>query len=106
MNKIKIQFKDISKLKEFDRAGYHYTCVKADVENNIYLYKMEHIDEPYSYSQYELVVGVKQKNIDGSVVYTYPQSSLFGSYGWYICGTEEMCQDRINSRISQILERR
>ena len=97
---------DIKTLKKFKKNGYNYTCVKADVENNIYVYKMEHIGEPLPYSQYELVIGKKAKQPNGDTVYIYPSSSQFGTYGWYICGTEEMCRDRINSRISQILKRR
>lgn len=97
---------DIRTLKKFKRYDYNYTCVKADVENNIYVYKMEHIEEPIPYSQYEVVVGVKAKQPDGSTVYVYPSSSQFGVNGWYICGNEEVCQEKINEKVCDILEKR
>ena len=98
-----IKFKDISTLKEFNKNGYHYTCVKADVENNTYVYKMEHIGEPLPYSQYELVRGIKGKQPSGETFYYYPSDERFGTYGWYICGNEETCQERIASKISELL---
>ena len=96
-----IKLKDISTIKEFKRYDYNYTRVK-DFGNNIYLFKMEHINEPLPYSQYELVKGEKKTNTDGSVVYIYPSSSHFGTNGFYICGTEEYCQRRINERLNQL----
>ena len=67
---------------------------------------MEHIDEPIPYSQYEVVVGVKAKQPDGSTVYVYPSSSQFGVNGWYICGNEEVCREKINEKVCDILEKR
>lgn len=101
-----IYYTDIKNNKKFKKNGYNYTCVKADVVNNIYIYKMEHIDEPIPYSQYELIIGVKRKQPDGSTVYVYPSDEQFGIYGWYICGNEEVCREKINEKICDILEKR
>lgn len=98
-----IYYTDIRNIKNFKKNGYNYTCVKADVENNTYVFKMEHIDKPLPYFQYELIIGVKRKQPDGETVYVYPSDEQFGTYGWYICGNEETCQERIASKISELL---
>ena len=100
----KIDYRDISLIKEFNKNGYHYTCVKADVENNIYLYKMEHIGEPLPYSQYELIYPPKRKNSDGTIVRRFPNSEEFGTYAWYICGTEESCWKRIAEKVKVMVD--
>lgn len=97
---MKIFSKDIKERKEFDRIGYHYTQVKADNENHIYLYEMKHNDPNVKipYSQYELVKGKKHTNPDGNIVYSYPGDEDFGTYGWYICGPKEMCLSEIEQK--------
>lgn len=75
--------KDISEEKEFSfgsdtlKQKYCY-----DEEKHIYVY------ERYNHNGrlfgYELVKGKKYKNNDGSIVYTYPSSSDFGTYGYFI----------------------
>ena len=104
MEKIEAYYKDIFDLTEFNKNGYHYSQVIADRGNNIYIYKMEHIGEPLSYCQFELVRGIKRKNPDGTVVNTYPSTENFGTYAWYICGTEESCWKRIAEKVKVMVD--
>ena len=101
----KIFYKDITEKKEFDRVGYHYTCIKSDNENHIYLYEMHHIDKELEmpYMEYELVKGVKKKNPDGNIVYAYPNDEQFGTYGWFICGKKEYCKQKINEKYRSLV---
>ena len=100
MANFKFNCKDIKDKKEFDRIGYHYTCVK-EYGNNIYLYKMERIDKtiPQYYPIYELVKGITHKNPDGSIVHKYPNDEQFGIYGYTIMGTEKQCKKNINEKL-------
>lgn len=88
--------------KEFDRAGYHYTCVRADDRRHIYLYKMtDGSSRPTEL--YELVKAVKHKNPDGNVVYRYPTSEEWGLYGWTIWGYPETCKLKIEEKWSNLV---
>ena len=69
----KIFKKDISGLKEFRKFGDLFTQVES-FGDNIYLYDRG--------SCYELVKGRKSKNPDESIVYVYPSSEDFGTYGY------------------------
>lgn len=91
----------IQEKKEFNRIGYHYKQV-MDYGDNIYLYKMTPTNFKLNYSQYELVIGVKRRQPDGSVVYVYPSDEQFGTYGWYICGPEDRCQASIQELLCGI----
>lgn len=91
---------DIKDKKEFDRIGYHYTQVRADDEHHIYLYEMKHTDPEVKipYKQYELVKGRKHVNPDNSISFAYPCDEDFGTYGWYICGSQEKCIREIEQK--------
>lgn len=93
---------DIKDKKEFTRIGYRYTQVKAYDEHHIYLYRMERMEKPLPYYQYELVKGVKRKNPDGNIVYVYPTDEQFGQYGWYICGGLEKCSREISRKMADL----
>lgn len=92
---------DIKDKIEFDRAGYHYKRVYEDSTNRIYVYQLF---TGALYSQYEVVKGKKKKQPDGTDVYIYPGDEDFGVYGYYICGTEEKCQEQIKKRITDLME--
>lgn len=92
---------DIRDKKEFNRAGYHYTQVRADDEKHIYLYEMVPIDFDTPHKHYEVVKGIKRKNPDGSIVWMYPSDEMFGVYGYYICGPEDYCRKKIAARWEQ-----
>ena len=93
-------FKDIKETEEFEKFGDVFTKVFADDENHIYVFKREREDKSLKTFSYEVVKGIKTKNPDGSIVYIYPPSDKFGSYGYYIFGTtEKYCKDRIEYRI-------
>lgn len=87
----------ISEFKEFTRAGYHYT--KISDKDNTYLF---HLDGS---SGYELMIGKKAKQPDGSVVYVKPGDEDFGTYGWYLCGSLNniyIALDRIKTKHPEI----
>lgn len=74
---------DISEKKEFTFDGdtlkqkYCY-----DEDKHIYVY--ERYNHRGRLFGYELVRGVRHKNPDGSIVYLYPCSEQFGTYGYFI----------------------
>lgn len=78
-----IYTKDISEKLEFkfgeDTLKQLY-C--ANEEQHIYVYeRYNHAGRLFAY---EVVRGKKRKNPDGSIVYSYPSSEDFGSYGLFI----------------------
>lgn len=99
---MKIFATSIKDRKEFNRAGYHYTCVRADDRQHIYLYQMTN-DTPRTTELYELVQAVKDKNPDGSIVYRYPKSEEWGAYGWTIWGYPEDCKLKIEEKWSNLV---
>lgn len=101
----KIFYTDIKDKKEFNRAGYHYTCVKADDENHIYLYEMHHLDKDLEmpYMEYELVKARKYTQPNGTTAYIYPSDRDWGVCGWTIIGPEERCRQQIESKWAELL---
>lgn len=94
---------DIREKREFERYGFQYTLVKEDNDNRIYVFKVEKKGEkPLPYENYEIVKGKKEKNPDGTVVYTYPSTEQFGKYGYYICGTPKACEERLRIRYEEL----
>lgn len=79
----KIKSTPIEEKKEFSFEGDHLIqkeCV--DKEKRIYVYeRYNHSGRLYGY---EVVKGVRRKNPDGEIVYTYPSSEQFGRYGYFI----------------------
>ena len=75
---------DISEILEDTYAGDTIKMQKClDEDKRIYVF------ERYSGVSggligYEVVRGVKSKNPDGSIVYTYPSTSQFGKYGYFV----------------------
>lgn len=74
---------DISQKKEFKFEGdtlKQKECV--DKEKHIYVY------ERYNWKGrlygYEVVRGVRRKQPNGDIVYAYPSSEQFGTYGYFI----------------------
>lgn len=87
MKEINISIKDISELKEFVEQGTRLVQVEYNETTGRYLYERYHINSPTLGNRlmgYEVVKPPKRKNPDGSVVNTYPSSSQFGSYGWFL----------------------
>lgn len=75
---------DIRDKKEFvfeDDLLKQKECV--DEENHIYVYERYYHKTDLMYI-YEIVRGVRHKNPDGNIVYLYPSSEQFGSYGYTI----------------------
>lgn len=93
---IEIYLKDIKEIDYFKKFDDDFFKVYSDDENHIYVFKRIREKQVKSY---EVVKGVKHKNPDGSIIYRYPTSEEFGTYGYYIFGTEDYCKQRINYRI-------
>lgn len=84
---INITSRDISELKEFNEHGTRLVQSGYNEQTGRYLYKRYYIDSPTLGNRlmgYEIIKPCKRKNPDGTVVYTYPSNSQFGSYGWYL----------------------
>ena len=87
MKEIKINYKDISELKEFVEQGTRLVQVEYNETSGRYLYERYYIKSPSLGNRlmgYEVVKPIKTKNPDGSIVYIYPPTSKFGSYGWFL----------------------
>ena len=68
--------KDISELKEFEKYGDVIRQIRHYPETGWWLYDRG--------SHYEVVRGKKHTNPDGSVVYVYPSSEDWGTYGYSV----------------------
>lgn len=87
MKEIKIFAKDISELKEFVEQGTRLVQVEYNETTGRYLYERYYINSSTLGNRlmgYEVVKPLKRKNPDGSTVYTYPSTSQFGKYGWFL----------------------
>ena len=75
---------DVSKKVEFRRAGYDYRMLVFDEAHHCGIWKMTRvIDGEVLDMGYEVVKGIKTVNPDGTVVYRYPCSEEFGTYGFF-----------------------
>ena len=90
---MKIFYPDIKEQNEFKKYGEQFRKIFADDEKHIYVFSRNNTD-------YEVIQGVKKKNPDGNIVYAYPSSEQFGSYGYYITGrNKDYAYDRICYRL-------
>lgn len=76
-NNLEIFGKPIEKLKRFTKFGDEFTFIKYNPEKNTYLYKRVNIDT--GFICYEVVIPRRMRNPDGSIVYVYPGTEMFGS---------------------------
>lgn len=72
--------KDISEKKEFTFQG-DTLKFKEKFDNGIYWY--ERFNSKGTKNGNELVLPVKHKQPDGTIVYVYPSTEAFGRNGWY-----------------------
>lgn len=72
----------IDDMAHFFKYGDEFTFIKKNEEKNTYLYKRVNLETGMVY--YEVVVPVKTKNPDGSIVYVYPSAESFG-FGRGVC---------------------
>lgn len=79
---IRIVIKDISEVKTFEKYGDIFNQIKHNEETGWWLY--ERTNKETGKKHYEVVRGVKKKNPDGTIVYAYPSSEMWGTYGYTI----------------------
>lgn len=91
--------KDIGEKRVFTRIGCTYYQVYADKERHICIYDI--INQDGIHRGYEVVRGVKHKNPDGAIVYTYPSDEQFGTYGFTTLGTERT----YDTEMAQLLDK-
>lgn len=82
---VKKQYKDIKDYDSFSIYGDTLTKVYADDVRHIYAFKRTQGE----YYFYELVIGVKTVNDDGSTVYRYPNNTEWGTKGFTIIGSDK-----------------
>ena len=74
--------KDIKDMKAFEKFGDLFTQIGNNPETGWYLY--ERVNKESGKKHYEVVKGKKHKNPDGSIVYAFPSTELWGTYGYSI----------------------
>ena len=72
----------IDDMAHFFKYGDEFTFIKKNEKMNTYLYKRVNLETGVVY--YEVVIPVKTKNPDGSIVYVYPSAESFG-FGRGVC---------------------
>lgn len=97
---MKIEAKDIKDTNTFKKFGATFSKVWSDDERHLYVFK-----RTKHRTDYEVIKGVKTKNPDGSIVYRYPSSEEFGTYGYYIMGIPSWySKQRVITRLKQFDE--
>ena len=98
--------KDIRELNSFKKFDSTFTKIWSDEDRHLYVFKRVKImDDGKERIDYEVIKGVKTKNPDGSIVYAYPSSDNFGTYGYYIMGIPvRYSRQRIVSRLKKFDE--
>lgn len=79
---VKIELKDIGEMKTFEKYGDTFKQMRNNSETGWWLY--ERTNNETGRQHYEVVRGVKRKNPDGTTVYAYPSSEMWGTYGYSI----------------------
>lgn len=95
---VDINLRDIKDYDSFEKFGELFMKIYADDNNHIYVFRREKKCVETTKISYEVVKGVKIKNSNGTIVYSYPSSEKFGVYGFYIVGPEDYCKKRIEYR--------
>jgi hypothetical protein len=80
---MEIKYTDIEERKEFAFQG-DTLRLKECVNTERHIYIFERYNKNNELYAYEVVKGVKHKNPDGNIVYSYPGSESFGSHGFFI----------------------
>lgn len=83
----KVFYKDIRGLKEFTEHGTRLVQSEYNEKTGRYLYERYYINSPTLGNRlmgYEVVKPYNRKNPDGTIVKTYPSTSQFGGYGWFL----------------------
>ena len=86
---------DITTLTNFKKFGEVFTKIWGDDEQHVYVFKR--IGSSVSY---EVIKAKKVKDPDGNIVFTYPSSEDFGTYGYYIM-TAPNTRERIEYKVKQ-----
>lgn len=79
---MEISYTDISNKKEFTFDGTKLVQVEYCESTGRYLYKR--LFPNGRIFGWEVVQPVKKKNPTGEYVYTYPSTTQFGKYGWFL----------------------
>lgn len=95
----KIKVTDIKDKIEFVSDGDILRRLESNEAANLYLYGRYWKDNGHL-KGYELVRGVKRKQPDGSIVFTYPSSEQFGRYGWFFPPRTD--RDSLNAAVREV----
>ena len=80
--KLSIFRTSIDDMTRFFKYGDEFKFIKKNAKKNTYLYKRVNLETNVVY--YEVIVPVKTKNPDGSIVYVYPSAESF-AFGRGVC---------------------
>lgn len=97
---MEIVIKDVKDIQSFKKFDSTFTKIWGDDDRHLYVFKRTKYRDDY-----EVIKAVKKKNQDGSIVYRYPSSEEFGTYGYYIMGIPSWySKQRIITRLKQFDE--
>lgn len=102
MSRFEIFYVDLKDLDVYSSADYFWRKVYADDKKHIYLFQAVEPNGIVKDSLYEMMQGVRKKQPDGSVVYTRPQSELWGSKGWTLWGSKKQCLEKFRTRYFEL----
>ena len=91
---------DIRELNEFNAYDDTFRKVYADDENLVYVFRRD--NKCYKKPYYEVVKGRKYKKSDGSIIYIYPPSSLFGKIAFCVNSERPDFEERIQHYVEYL----
>lgn len=98
---------DIKDKKEFTFQGDKLVQYKS-YGDGWWLYKRYNHYSNFNFMGWELVKGVRRKQPNGEIVYIYPSSEQFGTYGLFLPQryTEEECDKSHTKKVEEEMKRK
>lgn len=91
---------DIRELNEFNAYDDTYRKVYADDENLVYVFRRD--NKCYKKPYYEVVKGRKYKRSDGSIIYIYPSTELFGKIAFCVNSERPDFEERVQHYVEYL----
>lgn len=99
----KVKPTDISTTNVFRKYDKDYTKIWGDDDRHLYVFQLfKKYPSGIEVTDYE-VIKAKRINCEGEIIYRYPTSEEFGTYGYYIQGqVKSYAYERIVKRLKDL----